>query len=283
MPRANVVTQAYGSDVFRAQALYLAWSTLAWQDPGAPLVQVHVYTDRPEAFRPLEGRLELRVISAAELERWWGPHRFVYRSKPAMLQEMAERFPGDPLLFLDADTFWQRSPARVLDRIGPGRAVMHAREEHLADRSDPHMRNFHRHLRRLRFRGAPVDVDRWMWNSGAIGLHPRDFGVIEDWIAFLDEIVPRYRRSIVEQYALAMLLQQRGELTRCDDHLFHYWFQKDEYNAEILRELEVLRGLPPDEALARVREQPVHVTFHERRRRRTPFLARMRRSLLGER
>lgn len=280
---ARLVTQAYGRDVFRAQALYLAYSTLAWQDDAAPPFQLHVYTDEAAPFRPLEGRIALRLLTAGELDAWRGPHRFVYRTKPMMLREMAERHPGDPLLFLDADTFWQRSPAGVLARVGPRRAVMHAREEHLGDGTDRHMRNFSRHLRRLRFRGAPVDVDRWMWNSGAIGLAPEDFAVLDDWIAFLDEVVPGYRRSIVEQYSLAMLLQQRGEILRCDDHLFHYWYQKDEYTAEVLRELEVLRGLPLADALRRVRAAPVHVTFHERRRRRTPLLARLRRSLLGER
>ncbi len=199
-----------------------------------------------------------------------------------MLLEMARRCPADRLLFLDADTFWVRAPHRMLPRIAPGRSVMHAREEHLGDRSDRHMRNLRRRLGRLTFRGAPVDVDRWMWNSGAIGLDPSMFGVLEDWVAFIDEVIPHYRRPIVEQYSLGLLLQQRGEVVACDDYLFHYWYQKDEYMAAVRRELEVLRTLPREEALTRVRQDPVHVTFHERARRRVPLAKRLRRSLLGE-
>ncbi len=283
MSRAHVVIQAYGSDVFRAQALYLAWSTVAWRaHAGAPL-EVHVYTDEPRSFGILDGQLELRVLTRAEIEAWWGPHRFVYRAKPMMLREMARLHPSDVLLFLDADMFWLRAPSGVLERIGPGRSVMHAREEHLGDRSDRHMRNIRRHLRRLSYRGAPIDTDRWMWNSGAVGLDPETFGVIEGWIAFIDQVIPRYRRSIMEQYGLSMLLQQGGEVSACDDHLFHYWYQKPEYTAAVQRELEVLRALPAPDAMARVRDRPVHVTFRERPRRRVPFLERLQRSLFGDR
>lgn len=278
----HFVTQAYGREVCRAQALYLVWSTLAWQRAGGGEFDVHVYTDEPGFFRPVEDRIVLRSISSAEIASWWGPHRFVFRAKPAMLLDMANRFPSDPLLLLDADTFWQRSPAGVLGRIGPGRAVMHAREGHLLNRDDRHMRNFSRNLRRASFRGAPVDVDRWMWNSGAVGLAAEDLGIVEEWVAFIDAVIPRYRRAIVEQYGIAMLLQQRGQLSACDDRLFHYWYQKEEYTAEVLRELEVLRAMPFADSLERVREEPVHVTFRERPRHRSPLVQRLRRSLFGE-
>jgi hypothetical protein len=281
--KLHLVTQAYGDDVYRAQALYCAWSSAAWVGGERGLTDVHVYTDEPSSFGPLEGRIELRVLTPSEISSWWGPHEFRFRTKPMMLLEMARRFPSDPVLFLDADTFWLRSPSGVLERIGPRRAVMHAREEHLGDRSDRHMRNLNRHLRRTSFRGAPVDVDRWMWNSGAIGLAPEAFGVIEDWIAFVDEVVPRYRRAIMEQYGLGMLLQQRGEVSACDDRVFHYWYQKEDYTAAVQRELEVLRALPLPDALERVREAPVHVTFRERPQRGSRFLKRIERSLFGER
>lgn len=282
MPTTRLVTQAYGQDVFRAQGLYLAWSTLAWRNGDRDRLEVHVYTDEPRFFEPLASAIELRTLTPGDLAAWKGPRDFIYRTKPLMLQEMAARFPGDPILFLDADTFWRRPPSAVLSRIAPGRAVMHAREEHLGDRDDPHMRNLRRHLGRIAFRGAPVDVDRWMWNSGAIGLHPADFAVLEDWLAFIDEVIPRYRRPIVEQYGLGMLLQQRGELQACDDAVFHYWYQKEEYTAAVRREVELLRTLPPQDALARVRDEPVHVTFRERVKRRVPLMKRVKRSLFGE-
>lgn len=280
MLRAHLFTQAYGAERFRAQALYLAWSALAWSE-GVDLT-VHVYTDGPSLFAPIADRIEAREMGPEEIRSWRGPHDFTHRLKPLLVQDMTRRFPLDTLLYLDADTYPVKPLAGLLARIGPGRSVMHAREEHLGDRDDPHMRNFSRRLRALSFRGEPIDLDRWMWNAGAIGLHPGTFPVVGDWIAFIDEVWPRYRRGLVEQYGIAMLLQRAGDVVACQDHVVHYWFQKDDFTAAILRELEILRGLPPRDALARLRTSPVRVPYREPPQAWTPPWRKWRRSLLGE-
>ncbi|HET6436993.1 MAG TPA: hypothetical protein VFG59_02940 [Anaeromyxobacter sp.] len=278
---AHLFTLAYGSDTVRAEALYLAWSALCWR--AGPELVIHICTDAPAAYASVLDRVELRHLSPEELRSWQGPHGFRFRLKPMLVQDMARRHPSEKLLFLDADTYLLGAPEDVLARIGPGRAVMHAREDHLLIPGDRHMRNFSRRLSKLSFRGAPVDVNRWMWNSGAVGLDPSSFPLVDGWIAFVDEVWPRYRRWIVEQYGLAMLLQQAGELSACDDRIFHYWYQKDEYAAAIAREVELLRARPLAEILARVRERPVRVPFRERPPRRLPFWRKWRRSLFGER
>lgn len=281
MGRTRVVTQAYGSEAICAQALYLAWSTLAWR--GDSDVAFQVYTDRPDLFAPLAGAIEVRAMSAAEIRVWRGKHDFNHRLKALLVQDVTRRFPSEKLLYLDADTYFAASLARVFARIGPGRSVMHAREDHVGQHDGYHMRNFSRHLRRLSFRGGPIDVDRWMWNAGAIGIDPSSFGVVDDWVAFIDEVWPRYRRGLVEQYGIAMLLQQAGEVTACDDEVVHDWFQKPEYTAAVSREAEVLRARPLEEALAHLRQHPLRVPRVEKPKRRTPFWRTWRRSLLGER
>jgi hypothetical protein len=280
MPLARLVTLAHTAEAAKAQALYLAWSTLAWR--GDLDLPVLLYTDDPAYFAPLAGAVELRVLSRQEIVAWRGPHDFTHRVKAAMLGEVIRRHPAEPFLYLDGDTYWKGPPGPVLQRIGPGRAVMHAREDHVGSHPGYHMRHFSGRLRRLRFRGGPIDLDRWMWNAGAIGVHPADFQAVADWLEFIDEVYPRYPRGLVEQYSIGMFLQQRGALAACDDLVAHYWPQKADFTAAILAELGRLRALPPGDALARLREHPLDVPFRAPVLRGTPLFRRLRRSLLGE-
>lgn len=277
----HLFTQAYGKDPIRAQALYLCWSALAWK--GDLDLDVHVYTDDPAFFRPLADEIRVQHMGPAEVRAWRGRHDFTHRLKALLVRDMVQRYPGDKLLYLDADTYLSRSPASIFQRIGPGRSVMHAREDHVGSHPGYHMRNFSRHLRRLSFRGAPIDVDRWMWNAGVIGMDPATFPVVDRWIAFIDEVWPRYRRGLVEQYSISMLLQQAGEVAGCAEEVVHYWFQKDEYTSAIRGELEVLRTRPLGEALAHLRERPLRIPYVAKPRRRTPPWRTFLRSLFGER
>jgi len=276
----RLFTQAYGRDLYRDQALYLSWSALAWRE--GPGVSLSVFTDRAAHFASIADQADVHEMPPDQIRRWRGRYDFTHRLKPLLVQEMARRFPSETLLYLDADTFLVRPPEDVLSPIGPGRSVMHAREAHLCASGDYQMRNFRRHLSRLSFRGAPIDLDRWMWNAGVIGLDPAGFGLVDDWIAFIDEVWPRYRRGLVEQYGIAMLVQQAGVVSSCEDAVVHYWYQKDEYTAAVRREVEALRRLPLPEILTHVRSHPVRIPFRERAPLRLPVWKKWRRSLFGE-
>jgi hypothetical protein len=277
MSRVHLVTQAYGLEEVRVQAHYLALSALAWRE-GLPL-EVHVYTDAPEAFAALDGRVHLRVLSADDIRRWRGPLDFTHRLKVEMIRELAGRFPSDKLLYLDADTFFVSPVSRVVERIGPGRGVMHEREYNVATRDSSQLRKFRKHMGRLRFEGGPVDLTRDMWNAGALGLDPADFGMIPRWLAFVDTLYPRYRRGLVEQYGAALMLQQRCEVSPCTDEVFHYWAQKDEYVAAIRERLAASATRAMDERLAEVREHPLRLPPPVRRKHRTTLWGRIRRVL----
>ncbi|HYG69075.1 MAG TPA: hypothetical protein VD838_15505, partial [Anaeromyxobacteraceae bacterium] len=169
--------------------------------------------------------------------------------------------------------------AAVFARIAPGAAVMHEREYHVPTRQTAQLRKFRAHLGRLAFRGRPVELDADMWNAGAIGLDPAQFGLVDDWLEFIDAIYPRYRRPLVEQYGISLLLQRAAALSPCDAEVRHYWAQKDEYVAAIRRELELLRTRPFEAAAAHLRAHPVTLPPPVRRKHRTTLLGRIGRAL----
>jgi hypothetical protein len=120
------------------------------------------------------------------------------------------------------------------------------------------MHRFRRRLRKATFRGAPVALDLDMWNSGAVGLHPALFPLVDDWLAYLDEVFPQVKRWVLEQYALVSVLAARGVAIReAGDVLVHYWFDKEAYSAAVDAALERTARASLDEALAYVRENPI--------------------------
>lgn len=262
----HLVYLASGRAEFATQAHYSAWTALAWK--GTLPLSIHVYADRPERFVGLDPAVEPIPLDAARARDWRGPWDFPYRMKARVIEDAAGRFPGDPILFVDADTFWIGEVAKAFARIDARSAVMHRREYHVATHDTPQMRSFRRRMGRARFRGEPIDLQVWMWNSGAIGLHPAHVPLLADWIAFMDEVHPSNRKPLVEQFSIGGLLQRRGDsLSPCDDVLFHYWDDKDRHMSRIPRALERLSSLPRAEALAWLRERPVHVEGPPRTRK----------------
>jgi hypothetical protein len=272
----HLVLQGYGRDDFRTQAAYAAWSALAWR--GDVPLAVHVYTDAPALLAPLGGAVEARVVGLEEIRAWRGPHGFDHRFKAEMIRDVARRHPGGTILYLDADAFLVAPLARVVARIGPGAAVLHEREYRIATHDTPQMRRFRRRMGEVRFEGAPLELDVDMWNAGAIGLAPGQLALLDRWIGLVDAIYPVYPSSLSEQYAISLLLQRAGRVSGCAEEVFHYWFQKEEYGAAILRELEVLAAGPLDAALAHLRAHRLALPPPARRRHRTTLLGRLARA-----
>jgi hypothetical protein len=277
MSRFRIVIQSYGLDEVRVQALYAAWSALAYAD-GEPL-SVHVYTDDPAFFAPLGGALELRALSRDDIRSWRGPLDFTHRLKAMMIREMTRRHPADRLLYLDADMFFVAPVRPVFERITPAGSVMHEREYNVGTRESSQIRRFRKHMGRLSFRARPVDLGGDMWNAGAVGIHPSNFHVVDAWLEFIDTLYPSYRRGLVEQYGVSLLLQRSTKVSPCTDEVVHYWAQKDDYVAAIRAELELLRELPPADALAHLRASRIALPPPPRRRHQRSVLERLRRAV----
>jgi hypothetical protein len=252
----RLLYMAHTSPAVRRQALYSALSALAHGGHAPPAI--HVYTDAPEAFSRLGERAAVTVLSRETFEGWALPAGYHHRAKPAAIRDLGRRHPGDRILFADADTVFSGPPSALFERMGPRAAVMHQREYNVATSDLAVMHRFRRHLGRATFRGAPVALDLDMWNSGAVGLHPDLLPLVDDWLAYLDEVFPQVKRWVLEQYALVTVLAAHGVAIReAADVLVHYWFDKDAYSSAVGAALDRTAAWPLDQALAHVRENPI--------------------------
>lgn len=247
---------AHTSPAIRRQALYSALSALAHGGDAAPVV--HVYTDAPGDFARLGDRAAVTELPRATFESWALPAGYHHRAKPAALRDLARRHPRDRVLLADADTVFTGPPAALFERIAPGAAVMHEREYDVGTSDLAVMHRFRRHMRRATFRGSPVPLDLDMWNSGAVGLHPEHLPLVDEWLAYLDEVFPQVKRWVLEQYALVTVLHRRGVAIReAADVLVHYWFDKEAYSEAIGAALDRTAAWPLADALEHVRANPI--------------------------
>ncbi|MGE5723601.1 MAG: hypothetical protein ACM34G_00380 [Acidobacteriota bacterium] len=251
----HLIYLACGHRNVHVQALYAAYSALAWQ--AAPELKAHVYTDAPGFFQPLADHIQVRELTAEKLRAWRGPGDYPFRIKIAALAEAASEHAEERVLFADSDTFFIADFAPVFARIGPGSAVLHRREYAVLTHPTGQLQRFRKRMSRFHFRGSAIDLNADMWNSGAIGLHPSQFHLLHTVLAFIDAISPHYKKQLVEQYAVAYFLQKNAQVHACDDVLFHYWAQKPEYQAEIELRLQRWNSMPLESALAELRAQAI--------------------------
>jgi hypothetical protein len=247
----HLIYLACGHHNVQVQALYAAYSALAWK--GALALEVHVYTDAPKVFQPLTGRLHLHQLSPERIRVWRGPGDYPFRIKIAALAEAAREHSDDRILFVDSDTFFFGDFAPVFARIAQGNAVLHRKEYPVMSHPTGQLQRFRRRMSKFHFRGSAIDLNADMWNSGAIGLHPSQFHLLYTVLAFIDTISPHYKKQLVEQYAVAYFLQKNAQLHACDDVLFHYWAQKAECQQVIEPRLARWNSSPVEEALAELR------------------------------
>ena len=247
----HLIYLACGPRSVHVQALYATYSALAWK--GALDLQVHVYTDAPAIFEPLAGHIQAHEITAGKVRAWRGPGNYPFRIKIAALSEATSRYAEERLLFADSDTFFFADLAPVFARIGPANAVLHRKEYAVMSHPTGQLQRFRKRMGKFHFRGSAIDLNADMWNSGAIGLHPSQFHLLHTVLAFIDAISPRYKRQLVEQYAVAYFLQKNAQVRACEDVLFHYWAQKAEYQQAIEPRLQRWKPVPVEDALAELR------------------------------
>ena len=247
----HLIYLACGQRNVRVQALYAAYSALAWK--GTLDLKVHVYSDAPEAFQPVADRVELHPLSMEKVRAWRGPGNYPFRIKIAALAEAAREHGEERVLFSDSDAFFFADFAPVFTRIGPGQAVLHRKEYPVASHPTGQLQRFRKRMAKFHFRGSAIDLNADMWNSGAIGLDPSQFHLLHTVLAFIDTISPQYKKQLVEQYAVSYFLQKNAQVQACDDVLFHYWAQKAEYQPKIEEWLERWKSMPMEASLAELR------------------------------
>jgi hypothetical protein len=258
---ATLMYLAYGGDRAVQEAVFSIHSLLHVTGARRDF-RVIVYTDRPDDFSGLP--VDLEVLDQALLDEWTGDSGYGHRRKLMAMVHAATHHPGRTV-FVDGDTWFHRSPQELFDALVPGTSLLHLLETRLLDSDDPTKHALSEHLGSTELRGLderplPVASNAAMWNSGVVGLHPRDSHLLRDALAVNDAIWSGFQDlHTVEQFAVGLVLEQRTRVLAADHVVFHYW--TDELRKPFQQRLPELLAetahLPlADRATALHRERP---------------------------
>ena len=258
MPSRSLVLLSYGSrDEQVAETKYAVLSAYRLLRPSDD-IEVVLYTDNPSSFDDMPVRL--RPIAKEELAAWAGPSGYPYRRKLEVLRDALNQT-GHPVVFVDSDTWFRKSPVRLFQRIGRGKSLMHVREGSLRNaKGPPDWREFIESAQRrtwMTSSGSPLTISSdVMWNSGVIGLDRVNSVLVEDALALVDQVKSsECDLWCIEQFAVGYLLMCNTELAAAFDVVFHYWpppFRKA-FHPTLLREMDLAADLA-----VKVRAEQLH-------------------------
>lgn len=198
--------------------------------------RIHVFTDAPAWYRHLTDHVELTELTPAQLQEWRGEVDFFWRIKIKALEHLAARFPGEPLLYLDADTFLHGDGARHLQApLGAGTALMHEPEGPLAALPSKTERLMWQQVRGQAFGGVTITERHAMWNAGAVGIPgARAATALPLALRLCDEMCARgVTRRLIEQFALSVALTETGPLEAARPAVGHFWSTKEAWQTRI--------------------------------------------------
>lgn len=227
----TLVYLAYGRDEIFEQTLFSVLSLMYHCGPGLENSRVAVYTDEPERFAALP--VKTIKLTSVQLNEWLGGSDYIHRRKTCVIIDALDRF-GGKVAFIDSDTWFRASPARIFNRVGQGRACFHICEGFISATGTPFDKALVRQLEivPLSLRsGEQVRVKGVrMWNTGVVAIDVADRELMVEALALSDAIwhtadpLGAYGKKIhhAEQFATGYAFRD-CRLSEAADCVYHYW------------------------------------------------------------
>lgn len=215
--------------VHHSQAAFSIYSFLAYS---RQLRSITVMTDAPEWYKGLNAQVKIREVDAATQKEWIGPYRFFFRAKIKAIESLCSLYPGEPVVYLDSDTFAYAGTERINDVLQKGTGVMHLNEGLLSRGKSKSERRLWSYAKYKQYGGITITEKDGMWNAGVIGT-PNTRGGEECRLALqiCDDICAAgVKTHMNEQFAVSVALQKIYGLEEAKNTVAHYWSNKEEWN-----------------------------------------------------
>lgn len=214
------------------QAYFSIYSFLARQ---SPISAIHIMTDQPRFYKSMDKRVRIIEMNDALLKEWKGQHDFFWRIKIKGIQQLCMAYPGEPVLYMDTDTFLYKDISSLTASVQRGKALMHEREGVLAEIPTKTTRRMADELKGFVVNGIDNINSYAMWNAGVV-MTPNTLGGkdIDLALDICDAMCGYIKHHVlVEQFSLAVALEKSYGLEPAGTTIAHYWSTKEEWNAMI--------------------------------------------------
>lgn len=202
-----------------------AYSALTLKRFGGLTCDLKIVTDTPSFFQVFG--LPVEVISATQAREWAGPHNYMPRGKIKAMELAFRATQFQKVILVDGDTYFTKRPERLFERVKPGRGLMYDQECPLGYGKILDYQEVARVGRKIldsdaRTGAFACDRRTMQWNSGVVGLHRQDAGVLSEVLAVNDLLSEHLKFWAREQTAFSLVLASRVRLRSSRDCVFHY-------------------------------------------------------------
>lgn len=170
------------------------------------------------------------IIDDAEMARWMLDGKYNHAAKYQAILRAMDQFQRSVVL-IDTDTYFTQHPAKLFERIGPGRALMCDADAPLG--AHPEWSGL---LARIEapIAGYTVNAASTMFNSGIVGVDWSMRPKIAEVYELMRDLFAIETVFNIEQYAFSAVLDRHASVSICPDLVKHYWgFERRFVHAEI--------------------------------------------------
>lgn len=208
------------------------FSICSFLTQGKQINTINLITDTPALYNDLKAHLNIIHVNENLLTEWKGRHKFFWRIKIKALEMICDLYKGEPVLYLDADTFLYKDFKHLKKLMVKGAALMHLDEGKLSAAKGKTLQKMWDQVKQKTFGGITITAAHAMWNAGVVGSPNKKNN--EEFVLALnicDEMCEQgVTRRLVEQFAISVALEGTYGLKPAEDTIAHYWSNKEEWN-----------------------------------------------------
>lgn len=240
--------------VIHSQAAFSIYTFLAQRQP---ISSITVLTDAPDYYQHLKGRVIIEPVTNTLLQEWRGPYDFFWRIKIKAIELLCQRYAGQPVMYLDTDTFLFKPWTHLEEAFVQNNAFMHMKEGVLSQSKRKTQKKMWQQLVGKSFAGLVIPDTESMWNAGVVGT-PNTTNLQECHLALQlcdDMSAAGVTPRLIEQFALSIALNKIYYLQAAEQYIGHYWGNKEGWNNYIAHFLTAafLKGQTTDQQIEALR------------------------------
>jgi len=251
----NIVYLVFGNNIDHYQQVYFSiYTCIARKNIEDKII---VVAQDPSLFRSFEDNIEIIPIDKDVIKIWEGPYQFFWRVKIKALQLIAQKYPLDPILYLDGDTFFYKDIDTLRNGLISGQNYMHLKEGKLSVLSSKTEKLMWKQTKGKIYHNIRIDENSAMWNAGLIGISNKQFDCLDLTLGINDAMcADGVTRRLIEQFAFSLGLNQYSALQPANQIVGHYWGNKKGWNKIIDHFLKecFMKNYSLDQIIERMKE-----------------------------
>ncbi len=189
---------------------------------------INVITDQPDFYINIKDNVNVIAVNHDTLQKWKGEYDFFWRIKIKAIEMLCSLYVGEPVLYLDSDTFLFGDLAVLTEGHLLYKAYMHENEGVLSLEKSKTARKMWMQIKGRNYAGITILANHCMWNAGVVFV-PNKKQNRENTMALeiCDEMCRQgVTRRLIEQFAITAALQEVYGLQAADNVIGHYWSNK---------------------------------------------------------